>query len=189
MDTNVEKSTTLNNIEGKVVSIPLVDRTLTKPGKSADAKVVGDEIARLDGRVDNIDPHFAKNVQYDNTKSKLNATDMQGAVDEMHADLYSSFFETKDKPTGYYTGNGNATLREIAVGGVGGVVIIYSNNAGNLNICLVTKIGAVSFSVGGASKETKYMSSAVFYRDGKLSLATADSSVNSNNVNYYYQVL
>lgn len=83
MDTNVEKSTTLNNIEGKVVSIPLVDRTLTKPGKSADAKVVGDEIARLDGRVDNIDPHFAKNVQYDNAKSKLSATDIQNAVDEI----------------------------------------------------------------------------------------------------------
>jgi hypothetical protein len=81
MEANVEKNTTLNHIEGKIVSIPVIDKTLTKSDRSADAKVVGEEIARLDGRLDDIDPHFAENVQYDNASSGLSATNVQGAVD------------------------------------------------------------------------------------------------------------
>lgn len=85
MDANVEKNTTLNHIEGKVVSIPVIDKTLTKSDRSADAKVVGDEIKRLDGRLNEVDPHFAENVQYNNENSGLDATNMQNALDEINS--------------------------------------------------------------------------------------------------------
>lgn len=88
MDANVEKNTTLNNIEGKVVSIPVIDKTLTKSDRSADAKVVGEEISRLDERLDNVDPHFAKNVQYDNASSGLKAINIQSAIDETNTRNY-----------------------------------------------------------------------------------------------------
>ena len=189
MDANVEKNTTLNHIEGKVVSIPVIDKTLTKSGRSADAQVVGNEIKRLDGRFNEVDPHFAENVQYNNENSGLDATNMQGAIDEMHTDLNNNFFGVHNKPRNFYKGDGSATARKIEIGGVGGAVIIYSNNAGDINICIVTAVGAVAFNVGGTTRETKYMSSAVTYKDGELSMATAEDCVNKANVNYYYQVL
>lgn len=74
---------TKNVLTGKVLGIPVIDKTLTKSDRSADAKVVGDEIARLDGRFNEVDPHFAENVQYDNENSGLDATNMQGAIDEI----------------------------------------------------------------------------------------------------------
>lgn len=84
MSGSVENNTTLNLIEGKVLSVPLIDNTLTKTGRSADAKAVGDQVARLDERIDNVDPHFAKNVQYDNASSGLSATNMQRAIEEIY---------------------------------------------------------------------------------------------------------
>lgn len=196
MDATVENNTTLNQIEGKVLSIPMIDSTLTKSGRSADAKAVGDQVTRLDGRIDNIDPHFAENVQYDNASSGLSAINTQEAIDEikngideMHTDLNSNFFGTHNKPRNFYKGNGSATTRTIEIGGIGGAVIIYSNNAGDINICIVTGVGAVAFNVGGTTRETKYMSSAITYKDGTISMATAEDCVNKANVNYYYQVL
>jgi hypothetical protein len=85
------------NLHGKVVSIPLVDKSLTKSGYSADAKATGDALskkvnivdivdnlnsyvnnkplsakqgAELKRRIDGIDPHFAENVIYDDTNVK-----------------------------------------------------------------------------------------------------------------------
>mgnify|MGYP003289687816 CR=1 FL=1 len=196
MSGSVENNTTLYQIEGKVLSVPLIDNTLTKTGRSADAKAVGDQVARLDERLDNVDPHFAKNVQYDNSSSGLDAIDTQGAIDEikngideMHTDLNNNFFGTHNKPRNFYKGDGSATSRKIEIGGVGGAVIIYSNNASDINICIVTGVGAVAFNVGGTTRETKYMSSAITYKDGIISMATAEDCVNKANVNYYYQVL
>jgi hypothetical protein len=83
MESNVENNTTLNQIEGRVLSVPLIDNTLTKTGRSADAKAVGDQVARLDGRIDNVDPHFAKNVQYDNAGTWTDAIDVQGAMTDV----------------------------------------------------------------------------------------------------------
>lgn len=271
---NNEEKKSLN---GKIVQIPTVDKTLSKSGYSADAKVTGDALkkkvnitdivdnlttdnankplsakqgAELKRRVDDIDPHFAENVIYDNENSNFESADVQGALDEVSERLTPTAVKTKNssvksdgvgevllsitdrndskheryisisdktkkssladslkyvendngtyvadnifgehnKPTGSYTGNGSATARTITTGGIGGVILIYSNNAGERNICIVTKIGGVAFRISGETA-TKYMGAAVLFGDGKISLGTADSSVNANGVNYYYQVL
>lgn len=82
MNTEVTKKA-IPNLFGKLRAIPRVDETLTKRGMSADAKAVGDILAEHNRRIDDIDPHFAENVGYDNSNGKLNATDLQGAIDEM----------------------------------------------------------------------------------------------------------
>lgn len=47
MDGNIEENKKLNEIRGKILTIPTIDRTLTKDGACADAKVVGEELARI----------------------------------------------------------------------------------------------------------------------------------------------
>lgn len=54
MEGNVERSTEKQNLKGKIAKIPLVDETLTRKGEAADAQVTGQEIARLDKRLDDL---------------------------------------------------------------------------------------------------------------------------------------
>ena len=82
MSTEVTKKV-IPSLFGSIKEIPQVDTTPTKEGRSADAKVVGDILADHKRRIDNIDPHFAENVEYNNENSGLNATDTQKAIDEM----------------------------------------------------------------------------------------------------------
>lgn len=82
MSTEVTKKVT-PNLFGSIKQIPRTDTTLSREGFSADAKVVGDKFAEQKLRIDNIDPHTAENVGYDNTVSGLNATDVKGAIDEI----------------------------------------------------------------------------------------------------------
>jgi hypothetical protein len=79
MSTEVTKKV-IPNLSGSIKEIPQVDTTLTKEGRSADAKVVGDILADHKRRIDNIDPHFAKNVQFDNSASWTTSEDLQGAM-------------------------------------------------------------------------------------------------------------
>lgn len=51
MDGNLEANKTLNNLKGKIVSLPKIDKTLSKSGQAADAKVTGDLIAGLTERI------------------------------------------------------------------------------------------------------------------------------------------
>lgn len=110
MDGTAEMNHTLNNLKGKIVSIPKVDSTLTKSGQAADAKVTGDgleaRVRKVDivdnlnstdtdkplsanqGKViktqlDKINMSQAGTVGYSNSSSGLNATNMQGAIDEV----------------------------------------------------------------------------------------------------------
>lgn len=73
-------------LQGMIHNIPRVDDTLTKEGQFADAKKVGDMLNAINERLDNIDPHFARNVGYEN--SGLKATDVQGAIDELAGGMY-----------------------------------------------------------------------------------------------------
>lgn len=79
MEVSIEKIE-VPAVLGKITQIPLVDTTLTKSGYSADAKVVGD-------RLDKVSAEFAKNVKYDNTNSKLDANNIQSAIDELNDDI------------------------------------------------------------------------------------------------------
>ncbi len=74
-------------LQGMIHEIPRVDDTLTKKGQFADAKKVGDTLAVIQERLNNIDPHFARNVNYENA-SGLKATNVQGAIDEVVSILY-----------------------------------------------------------------------------------------------------
>lgn len=74
-------------LQGMIHEIPRVDDTLTKEGQFADAKKVGDTLAVIQERLNNIDPHFARNVNYENAGG-LKATNVQGAIDEMAGSMY-----------------------------------------------------------------------------------------------------
>ena len=89
MNTEVTKKV-IPSLFGSIKEIPQVDTTLTKEGRSADAKVVGDILADHKRRIDNIDPHFAENVEYDNENSGLNAANVQGALDEVSKETNDS---------------------------------------------------------------------------------------------------
>lgn len=88
----------------------------------------------------------------------------------------------RNKPSGSYTGN--ETAREIAVGGIGNLVMIRSGKG----MALVTTGGAFAFSfttntVSGA---------AVYYNGGKLIISDANAKhevFNAAGVTYSYQVL
>ena len=68
-------------LRGMVVTLPRVDKTLSKEGYTADAKAMGEEFAKLNKRFDNIDPHFAENVEYSPEESGITAETVQAALD------------------------------------------------------------------------------------------------------------
>lgn len=82
---NVAEQTTLEKLIGKIVAIPQVDDTLTKANYGADAKVTGDKFKELEGIFKDYTKPDARKVEYDNEESKLDAEDIQSAIDEVVA--------------------------------------------------------------------------------------------------------
>ena len=110
----VKENESVKFLRGKVRTIPRTDETLAKKGYSADAKVVGDYLKEkanirdiitdltcddpekmasakavflLAKQIASINLSEASTVGYNNTTSGLNATNMQGAIDELAADV------------------------------------------------------------------------------------------------------
>ena len=87
-----------------------------------------------------------------------------------------------NKPSGSYTGNGDATSRTINTSGIGSVVQIWGNGTS----VLITEDG-------GRKKSSTTLSGLSYYectfKSGVLTLATTDTSLNASGVTYYYQVL
>jgi hypothetical protein len=84
MDATVQ--TTETQLKGKVVYIPEVDKTLTKDGYSADAKVTGDRLNAFSEVLDELkiqSGSIASGVYYNNETSELSSNDVQGAIDEL----------------------------------------------------------------------------------------------------------
>lgn len=79
MNTEVTKRE-IPNLCGRLRAIPRIDETLTKKGMSADAKAVGDILTEHNRRIDDIDPHFAENVGFDNSESWTKAENLQEAM-------------------------------------------------------------------------------------------------------------
>lgn len=90
---------------------------------------------------------------------------------------------TGNKPTGTYTGNGSATERTINVGGIGKVLYITGSGYG----VYVDDCGATAHSWEGGEPIT-LPNSAIRFRDGVLTIATASNVVNLATT-YDYQVL
>lgn len=95
----------------------------------------------------------------------------------------SELLHTGNKPAGSYTGNGDATARQINVGGVGETLRIANSVLG---IAFVTKQGAHCITEDGTlilpPSECKF-------ENGTLTMATKASIVNSNGYNFYYDLL
>ena len=110
MDGNIEKNQAVYNLTGKILSIPTVDKTFSKNGYAADAKLTGEALEErvkktdivdnlasdsdtlplsarqgkvIKGLLDDMATSGAGSVGYDNTDSGLEATNMQSAIDEL----------------------------------------------------------------------------------------------------------
>lgn len=94
----------------------------------------------------------------------------------------NTLLHTGNKPSGTYTGNGDATVRTIATGGIGSVIAIWSARG----IGIVMPGGA--FGKKGDSV-VKYDYGVANAANGNLKMATTDSFFNENGVTYSYLVL
>lgn len=96
------------------------------------------------------------------------------------ADL-ANYIAKADKPTGTYTGNGDATERTINTGGIGDVCIVRASG----RVSILTPSGGFLSN----SDEVRFTEMAAFASDTGIILRTTDSSLNENGVTYHYQVL
>ncbi len=101
---------------------------------------------------------------------------------EMGKALEQNKVDKSDKPSGTYTGTGDAAVRNINVGGIGKIIAIASESG-------------MAF-VGSAGAITQYGDSisglwgdAAGFHSGYLYLATTNARVNKSGVTYTYQVL
>lgn len=95
---------------------------------------------------------------------------------------YNTILHTGNKPSGSYTGNGDATERTIEIGGIGHGVLIWSSNGA----AIVTKAGGYKLydtTVSGLPYANCRF-------DGtNLVIASTDLCLNASGVFYGYQVL
>lgn len=89
--------------------------------------------------------------------------------------------DTANKPTGSYTGNGSAAARTINVGGIGGVLQVYSANT----IGFVTHNGGYVIKLN--TKEIVYFSeSELNFQNGILTIKTTADAINVSGGSYSY---
>lgn len=91
-----------------------------------------------------------------------------------------AIFGEHNKPSGTYTGNGDATARTISTGGIGNELLIWNANG----CAIVTRTGAITIN-GGTVKGVTY--SEAHYLDGVLTLATTNNILNASGTNSYYE--
>lgn len=92
-------------------------------------------------------------------------------------------FGAHNKPTGRYTGNGSATKREIAVGGIGKFLKIVTSYGSTIT---VSYNGA--YAINPTTGEMKYFPREKLYFDnGVLYIATDDVFVNASGAVYEYE--
>ena len=89
-------------------------------------------------------------------------------------------FGTHNKPTGSYIGNGDATSRSIEIGGIGNVLLIYTNQKS----ALILPSCAVFFSNDHVEATWD-----LTFRNGVLNMVTTSDYVNGLGTTYNYQVL
>lgn len=126
MDVKLESE---KKLTGKINSFE-VDKTLTKKGMSADAKVTGDKLSLMQKQLDNVDAHYAKNIMYDDKQGEfeLGEDNLQGAVDKLKKSVADgkSLLANTISEYGYTTVASNETFENISsaidslVGGIFG---------------------------------------------------------------------
>ena len=89
---------------------------------------------------------------------------------------------TGNKPTGTYTGNGDATERVIATGGIGSVCVIYDTDSASY-LSIVTPAGGIVKTVDGVSSIDRNL---IRYQDGNIIVNTNDVAWNGSGRQYRY---
>ena len=92
-------------------------------------------------------------------------------------------FGEHSKPTGSYTGNGDATKRTIALNGVGTAVLVYTS-ASPYRMAIVSNAGFI-----GKNGTTVIADSYVYGTGGQLTIQTTNALFNENGVTYHWRVL
>lgn len=89
---------------------------------------------------------------------------------------------TGNKPSGSYTGNGDATMRTIEMGGFGYAVLVWNASGGFALVSngAITQYGSTITGLWGDEG---------YYKNGIMTIATTNSLLNASGVTYYYQVL
>ena len=92
-------------------------------------------------------------------------------------------FGEHNKPSGFYTGNGDATFRSINTGGIGSLCVVHGNNY----CSIIGDYGGIWWNTSGQTGV--FSTSATRFKDGNLYLTTASQELNGNGGSYYYQIL
>lgn len=121
-------------------------------------------------------------AQYDNTNGKRIYSSYANGTNVFNGTASENIKYT-DKPTGTYTGNGDATQRTVSIGGVGETLRIVNSALG---IAFVTNDGAHCITKDGfliiPPSECKFA-------NGTLTMATTSSVVNANGYGFSYDLL
>ena len=99
-----------------------------------------------------------------------------------NAAFFHSVYHTGNKPSGSYTGNGDAASRTVDMGGIGHVLLIYNQN-GYAIVCpsgVIGKKGTNLYAL--TASEAKFT-------NGVLTMATTDTVLNASGITGHYQVL
>lgn len=96
----------------------------------------------------------------------------------------NTLLNTGNKPTGTYTGNGDATERKISTGGIGNVAYLAGSGYG----VFVTQMGGIVFAYDGRAVST-LPNSEINFASGVLTIKSANIVVNASGKTIDYQVL
>lgn len=91
--------------------------------------------------------------------------------------------DTRSKPSGSYTGNGSATIREIKTGGIGNTIRI----TGNGYVTIISYGNGFSIKSDGTLKALTGVDG--YFGDGNYAISTAHECINASGVTYGYEVL
>ncbi len=166
---NATTNAELNNLSGRINVIPKTDTTLTKSSYSADAKVTGDAINKLQKQVDIVDANLTEHIKKNNNS---------GNGEFINGEFISGGATIKK-----FTGDGSATKRTINTGGTSNACLMYGNEI----IALVVNGGGVSFHITDGTITA--LKNDINIENGVITLATENSQVNAEGVEYNYILL
>lgn len=89
-----------------------------------------------------------------------------------------------NKPSGTYNGNGSATARTVATGGIGDMLLLYSDDMQKQAI--VTPLGAFTFE---NNEVNLYPKTKIYYTNGTLYLTNTELAFNKSGTTYTYRCI
>ena len=111
---------------------------------------------------------------------------LRGHVDGTLKWNNGNIFGEHNKPSGSYTGNGSATERKIATGGLGSVIAIFAGNGSYWGIA--SRHGGVFFP-NVTNGTIKVFDGCIYFYEGSLAMVSNSTVFNASGVTYNYQVL